>query len=67
VHLLDDMLAGLVLALSPVLFGFADEGTNAWLPHVLAGIGLIAAGAMTRPERDTAGHGHGAARHTAMR
>lgn len=52
-HLTVDVVAGIVLALSPVIFGFTDEGLNAWLPHVVAGIGLIGAGAMTRRVRDT--------------
>ena len=34
-------LAGAVLAVSPFVFGFSDEGTNAWLPHVIAGVGLM--------------------------
>jgi hypothetical protein len=46
-HLGLDIVAGVVLAVSPWLFGFADEGTNAWLPHLLAGLGLVAAGLMT--------------------
>src|SRR3954469_10518973 len=46
-HLMMDVVAGLFLAVSPWLFGFADEGTNAWLPHLLVGLGLVAAGLMT--------------------
>jgi hypothetical protein len=57
VHLMMDVLAGLVLAASPWLFGFADEGTSAWLPHVLMGLGLLGSGLMTRGERETA-RGH---------
>ncbi|MBM3210396.1 hypothetical protein FJZ39_03615, partial [Candidatus Saccharibacteria bacterium] len=34
-HIAQDVVVGAVLALSPWLFGFADEPTNAWLPHVL--------------------------------
>src|SRR5437870_4166902 len=47
-HLTMDVLAGAVLALSPFVFGFSDEGTSAWLPHVVFGLGLISAGAMTK-------------------
>jgi SPW repeat len=47
-HLTMDVLAGAVLAVSPFVFGFSDEGTNAWLPHVIAGVGLIGAGLMTQ-------------------
>ena len=51
VHLATDVVAGIVLAASPWLFGFADEGTNAWLPHLLVGLGLIAAGLLTQTHR----------------
>ncbi len=53
-HLSLDVVAGVFLALSPLLFGFADQGTNAWLPHVLFGLGLVGAGFMTREHRETA-------------
>src|SRR3954454_19076059 len=49
-----DVLAGIVLAASPWIFGFADEGTAAWLPHLVFGLGLLAAGLMTQRERETA-------------
>jgi hypothetical protein len=55
VHLSMDMLLGAFLALSPVIFGFTDEGTNAWLPHVVAGIALIGSGLMTQRHRETRG------------
>jgi hypothetical protein len=35
---------------SPWLFGFADEGTSAWLPFVLIGLGEVASAATTDPE-----------------
>jgi hypothetical protein len=49
-HLVTDAALGVFLAVSPWLFGFADEGVNAWLPFVV--IGLLEAGtaAMTDPE-----------------
>src|SRR5215212_56407 len=50
-HLTMDVLAGVVLAVSPFVFGFSDEGTNAWLPHVVAGLGLIGAGMLTERSR----------------
>jgi uncharacterized membrane protein HdeD (DUF308 family) len=53
-HLMMDVLAGIVLAASPWIFGFADEGTAAWLPHLVFGLGLLAAGLMTQRERETA-------------
>jgi hypothetical protein len=37
IHLGMDYLVGLFLAASPVLFGFADQPANVWLPHVLVG------------------------------
>src|SRR3954452_21284206 len=49
-HLAMDVVAGIVLAGSPFVFGFSDEGTNAWLPHLLVGLGLIASGLMTRTD-----------------
>ena len=54
VHLGMDAVMGAFLALSPWLFGFSDEGTNAWLPHVVVGLMEIAVAAMSDPwpERD---------------
>jgi SPW repeat len=49
-HLIADGLLGVLLAASPWLFGFADEGTNAWLPFVAIGLGEIASAATTDPE-----------------
>lgn len=40
-HLVIDVLAAALLALSPWLFGFADEAWNAWVPHVVVGIAVI--------------------------
>lgn len=54
-HLMLDVLAGALLAVSPFLFGFSDEGTNAWLPHVVAGVGLLGAGLMTQHTRASQG------------
>ena len=49
-HLMADAGLGLLLAVSPWLFGFADEGTNAWLPFVAIGLGEIASAMTTDPE-----------------
>jgi SPW repeat len=49
-HLMADAGLGLLLAVSPWLFGFADEGTNAWLPFLAIGLGEIAAAVTTDPE-----------------
>jgi hypothetical protein len=48
IHLKLDALAGIVLAISPFVFSFSDEGTNVWLPQVVAGIGMLNAGLMTQ-------------------
>ena len=67
-HLMLDVAAGLVLAVSPFVFGFSDEDANAWVPHVVAGVGLIGAGLLTQRTRETRRAGAsrttaGAARH----
>jgi hypothetical protein len=48
-HLLADAALGVFLAVSPWLFGFADEGANAWLPFLAIGLGEIAAAMTTDP------------------
>jgi drug/metabolite transporter (DMT)-like permease len=48
VHNLIDIVAGAVLALSPWLFGFADEGANAWVPLVVVGVAAIFLGLTTK-------------------
>ena len=49
-HLGLDVVLGLVLALSPWLFGFSGEKLNAWLPHLIVGILIIGYALMTRPD-----------------
>jgi hypothetical protein len=41
-HLMIDFAAAAFLALSPWIFGFSDEKTAAWLPHVVVGLVVIA-------------------------
>jgi hypothetical protein len=53
-HLAADALVGVILIASPWLFGFADQGVNAWLPFVAIGVGELGAAAMTSPVPDTA-------------
>jgi hypothetical protein len=36
-HVGIDYVVGIFLAGSPILFGFSDQPTNVWLPHVLFG------------------------------
>lgn len=63
-HLLVDVLGGLFLALTPVLFSTTDDGLGAWLPHVVVGLGLVLAGLLT--EREPGRHReHSAGLHTA--
>jgi hypothetical protein len=50
IHLIFDILSGLLLAASPWLFGFADR---VYLPHLIVGIVEILAGVMTRNEPAT--------------
>lgn len=40
-HLMIDVVAAAFLALSPFLFGFADQSLNVWLPHVVVGAAVI--------------------------
>lgn len=41
VHLVLDFAASALLAASPFLFGFWKLAPNVWLPHVIAGVGVI--------------------------
>ena len=47
VHNLIDIVAGAFLALSPFLFGFADDSANVWLPHVVVGLAAVFLGLTT--------------------
>ncbi len=47
VHLFFDIAAGVVLAASPWIFGFADESANVWVPHLLAGMAAVVLGLVT--------------------
>ena len=40
-HLVIDFVAAAFLALSPFLFGFISKTPNVWLPHIIAGVGVI--------------------------
>jgi len=64
-HLGLDVLIGIFLAVSPWLFGFADEGVNAWLPFVAIGLGEIGTAAITNPMPGDRSHRAREARRTA--
>ena len=48
VHNLIDIVAGALLAASPWLFGFADDGANFWVPFVVIGVAAIFLGLTTK-------------------
>ena len=48
VHNVIDIVAGALLAASPWLFGFADEGANFWAPFVVIGVAAIFLGLTTK-------------------
>ena len=48
VHNLIDVAAGALLALSPWLFGFADETANVWVPHLVVGLAAVFLGLTTK-------------------
>ena len=50
VHTLFDVVAGAFLALSPWLFGFADDPANVWVPHVVVGLAAVFLGLTTKHE-----------------
>jgi SPW repeat len=50
VHTFFDIVAGGLLALSPWLFGFADESANVWLPHLVVGLAAVFLGFTTKHE-----------------
>lgn len=41
VHLIFDFVASAFLAVAPFLFGYSNQDLNAWLPHVIAGLGVM--------------------------
>jgi hypothetical protein len=55
VHLFTDVIIGAFLALSPWLFGFSDQGTNAWLPHLIVGLLILGYIPMTRTDEEESG------------
>jgi uncharacterized membrane protein YjdF len=53
IHLMMDYLLGALLAFSPWLFEFANAPINAWLPHFITGIGILALAALTQSVSST--------------
>jgi hypothetical protein len=56
VHLMNDYIAGPVLAASPWLFGFHHQPNNVWVPHLAVGLFIIITTLMTQtvPRRSLA-------------
>ena len=48
VHNLIDIAAGALLAASPLIFGFADNSANVWVPHVVVGLAAVFLGLTTK-------------------
>lgn len=48
-HLMVDYLASAFLAVSPFMFGFADQGLNVWLPHTVVGLTVVAVVMVSKP------------------
>ena len=49
-HLMNDYIASLLLAASPWIFGFADQPSNVWMPHVVVGILVFVLSLLTETE-----------------
>jgi SPW repeat len=62
VHNLIDIVAGAFLALSPWLFGFADDPANVWIWFVIVGLAAIFLGLTTK---QSGGYSYGRAEHPA--
>jgi len=67
VHNLIDIVAGAVLAASPWVLGFADEGANVWLPFLVVGLAAIFLGLTTKQQGGYSYRRHDAATPTAAR
>jgi hypothetical protein len=48
IHLMVDLLAGLLLALSPWIWSFSDEATHVWLWQLVIGIALVIVSQVTK-------------------
>ncbi|MCX7520801.1 hypothetical protein OSC27_00750 [Microbacterium sp. STN6] len=50
VHLVVDVVASIVLIVSPFVFGFISEAPNAWLPHIIVGAAVIVVVIFSEPQ-----------------
>jgi len=55
-HLIVDLIASILLAVSPFLFSFADAPLNAWLPHVVVGLTVIVVVIFSQTEMPSSEH-----------
>jgi uncharacterized membrane protein YtjA (UPF0391 family) len=55
-HLMNDYAGGLVLAASPWIFGFADQPSNAWMPHLILGVFIFITSLLTDPQPHGTAH-----------
>ena len=62
VHNLIDIVAGTVLALSPWIFGYADDSTSAWILNVIIGLAAVFLGLTTK---QSGGYSYGRSEHPA--
>jgi len=58
-HLAVDFVAAMFLAISPFVFGFTNHGLNAWLPHVVVGVAVIAVVLVSKTQPGTAARSSG--------
>ena len=49
-HLMNDYVASIFLAVSPWLFGFSNQAANVWMPHLIVGIAVFVLSLMTETE-----------------
>jgi hypothetical protein len=49
VHLMADYGIGVLLIVSPWLFGFSDRPNNVWIPHLIVGVIVFLTTSMTNP------------------
>ncbi len=52
-HLMNDYVASIFLAASPWIFGFHNQPSNAWMPHVVVGIVVFVVSLLTENEPRT--------------